>query len=271
MKVPNELKQLLIESRIENHNVTLLPREYLGLSQIGHRCARFLWYTFRWYYTETVSQRKLRIFERGNLEEPRVIRDLNKAGCSVSDEQHEIILSPYIKGHIDGIVTSLPDSSKPHLLEIKTMNEERFKSLKKVGLEKENFVYWAQAHLYMRHMGLSRTLFVATNKNTEERHYERIRRDTGLADLLTDRANDIVNSDIPPRKISESPSWHECKYCPAKEVCHYGATPERTCRSCVNFTLRDDGYYCNKHETYIASDMHKDACAHHAYSTSVSD
>ena len=51
-------------------------REHLGASLIGKSCERALWYDFRWVTRARFPGRILRLFETGQLEEARLVRNL---------------------------------------------------------------------------------------------------------------------------------------------------------------------------------------------------
>ena len=60
----------------------------VGASALGTPCDRQIWLTLRWASPpETPTGRQLRIFERGDIEEERVLADLRRAGIEVSREQ----------------------------------------------------------------------------------------------------------------------------------------------------------------------------------------
>lgn len=59
------------------------PRTHLGASEIGSDCDRYLWYKFRWFFDEVFPGRMYRLFERGNLEEMRMVKWLEGIGCTV--------------------------------------------------------------------------------------------------------------------------------------------------------------------------------------------
>jgi hypothetical protein len=49
-----------------------------------------------------------------------------------------------------------------------------------------------------------------------------------------DRAMTLVQLKQAPPKISEDPSWFECRYCPFKGQCHFGEpVTEKNCLSCA--------------------------------------
>ena len=61
--------------QIESGEIEQTNRVYLGMSQMGHSCSRYLWYYFRWATVQKHTPRKLRIFSRGNHEEPQAYTD----------------------------------------------------------------------------------------------------------------------------------------------------------------------------------------------------
>jgi CRISPR/Cas system-associated exonuclease Cas4 (RecB family) len=256
-----------VETLLESSQDTVeLPRHYMGLSHLQESCPRKLWYGLHWYYTETVTPRLKRIFQRGDLEEARVIIDLRKAGMSVAYEQHEIEVNSYIRGHIDGTVVGVPDSPKvEHLLEIKTSNAKGWSALAKAGVEKAKPMHYAQMVLYMHCLVLKRALYVCTNKDDESRYYERVRANPDLATYLLERAKDIAIALKPPEKISDDEDSFACKFCPAREVCHNEATPERNCRTCEHVEKRINGWTCGITQRILTVEEQRTGCKKHSY------
>jgi YqaJ-like viral recombinase domain len=264
-KVPTALTMSLLERAIEDRVLISWPRPYLGMSMLGEKCARHLWYYLHWTFTESHTPRVQRLFARGHREEPIIIRDLAAAGCRVYGEQDEITHGPYMRGHPDGIVANVPDSpNRDHLLECKTMKSTEFVKLRKAGVQESNPKHYAQANVYAHKLALTRILYIAVNKDTDERHYERLHTDNQTAQFLLNRGEDIVNATVPPQKINESPSWYECRFCPAKEVCHYGALPVVSCRTCAFHSKTDAGWFCTKDNEILNEDQQRAAC--HRYS-----
>lgn len=256
-----------VEVAIENYPIEpSLPRYYLGISQLGHECPRYLWYYFRWAFKEHLTPRKVRIFERGTLEEERILTDLKKIGCTISDTQTEIVIHQHIRGHCDGIAHNLPDGPLPHVLEIKTMKQSAFTALKKLNsVEKANFKYYCQLIAYIDCLDCEWGLFIVTNKDTEERYYERVAADPGLAAFLIEKGLDIIAQEVPPSKLNNSPSWFECRWCTAKEICHYGQVPEQNCRTCQHVSSKHEkGWYCTKHDNILTEDAQKAGCSEYA-------
>jgi len=255
------------------------PRGYLGMSGLGHPCSRTLWYGFHFVSKrESITARMKRLFNRGHQEEPVIISDLKSAGIEVfkvineeevemtgekDEDQEELIgFAGHAKGHPDGRVRGLPEAPKTvHLLEMKTASDAQFKKIKKLGVKKAKPVYYSQAQRYMDKMGLTRALFVVTNKNNDERHYERVKIDKDYAEILAKKEQDIILAEAPPPKISENRNWIDCKYCNHKDVCHGGQQPERNCRTCNHADIADNGRWeCNMHQRDLTLDEQIKGC-----------
>lgn len=236
------------------------PRGYLGMSSIGDPCARKLWFSFRWASKSAFTPRTMRIFERGDIEEARVIRDLTRIGVecfrrdedgnkipitgAIGEKQEEIVgFAGHAKGHPDGRCIGVIEAPKAeHLLEIKTMNDNGFKKLVKEGLKKTKAVYYSQVQIYMRRMKLTRTLHITKNKNDEDYYIERVKYDEDHALELERKEQDIIMSDAPPLK--EFPkTWYACKSCNHYDVCQERGVPKLSCRSCANVEMELDGVW----------------------------
>ncbi|MCP4552487.1 MAG: oxidoreductase [Bacteroidetes bacterium] len=238
-------------------------RPYLGMSQIGHSCERYLWYSFRWCYQEILSARILRLFERGHREEPAVIKALESAGIRVWGDQTEIsTCHGHCKGHNDGICLGVIEAPKTeHLLEIKTMSDKYFKEMKKSGLKVSKPIYYAQMQMYMKHLKLKRGLFISVNKNDDDLYIERVYPDNELVKELERKAESIIFSELPPKKKYIS-TWYECKYCSAKNICHNGEYVEITCRTCECADLLPDGEWeCAHHGISLSTGQQRLACS----------
>lgn len=248
-------------------------RPHLGGSQIGHSCSRALWYQFRWAWREEHPGRILRLFETGDREEIRVIQNLRAAGCTVWERDPETGKQPRFEAHgghfalsLDGVLEGLPESAKPHTLEVKTMSDKYFKALSNVGLEKAKPVYWAQCQIGMHLSGLERCLFIAVNKNTDDIYAERIRPNKVFAEMLLARAESIIFADKPPAGISTDPAWFECKFCPYHAICHGDQLPELNCRTCAFSTPeKAGGWSCARHRKQLDEIDQYSGCGDHIY------
>lgn len=217
-------------------------RTYLGMSQLGHPCSRFLWYQFRWAFQDKLSARIYRLFRRGHREEETVIQDLEAIGCKITGAQDEFTaVFGHVKGHCDGQVSGLIEAPiARHILEIKTMNDKYFKQTIKSGIKLSKPVYYAQGQLYMDRAKLDRCLFVCVNKNDDSYYIERVKYDKTVPPLLWSKATDIVLSPYPPTKVFK-PTWYECKWCAALNICHNGGKMDVNCRTCVQASPTNTG------------------------------
>ncbi len=252
-------KQNTTESAIENLTFTDYHRPYLGMSGIGHGCTLYLWYSFHWAYKkETIAARQKRIFDRGDLEEQRIVKDLKLVGIEVFrrdidgskieifgfvNEKQESLsaVGGHARGHIDGRALGVKEAPKTeHLLEFKTANHSNFNKIKGLGVELANPKYYSQMQRYMHGLKLTRTLFIVTNKNTEERYYERVRYDKDHALMLVEKEQEIIASPYPPKDRFPS-TWYECQWCNAKDICRKAKKPEVNCRTCEHVDLYENG------------------------------
>ena len=249
-------------------------RPHLGGSQIGNDCSRALWYQFRHAWSPSFDGRMLRLFETGDREEDRVVSNLRAVGVKVWERDPDTGKQVRFEGcgghfalSLDGVGEGFAESSKPHTLEFKTMNEKNFKTTKNMGVQKAKPVYWAQCQIGMHLSGLDWCYFFAVNKNTDEMYGERIKLDKAEAQGLMDKADGIVFSALPPSKLHEDPSNWQCKFCNYWAVCHGCKIPEVSCRTCSHVTPEKDGTWtcakgkpvetCSEH-LYIPQIMPKD-------------
>lgn len=256
-------------------------RPHLGGSQIGNECSRALWYQFRWAWSPKFEGRMLRLFETGDREEDRIVRNLRDIGVTVWDRDPETgkqVRAEACGGHfalsLDGVGEGFPESSQPHTLEFKTMNTKTFKALQNKGLKEVKPIYWAQCQIGMHLIGLERCYFFAVCKETDAIYGERVKYDKSEGMKLLAKAEQIVFSDTPPAKLSDEPSDWRCKFCPYWAVCHGCKIPEVHCRTCAHVTPEQDGSWscaaggdakniCPKH-LFIPQIMPKDLSVHDA-------
>jgi hypothetical protein len=255
-----------------------LFRTHMGASGIGRDCARAVWYDFNWATAKRAEARMLRLWNRGHLEEARFIALLLTIGCTViqQDENGRQFKISELGGHYggsgDGMADGIPDLSPTTraLTEFKTHNDKSFKKLagdnwgdvhaaivadkplpkfEGEGVRAAKFEHYVQMQQYMRKMGLGVGVYFAVNKNDDHIYAEVIPLDAELADKFTHRAIQIVPMRDPPKRVNESPSWFKCKFCDHRAVCHYGAPPERNCRTCEWSVPREDGlWWCENKE-----------------------
>lgn len=224
------------------------PRGHLGASQIGKECDRELWLAYRHAETEEFDGRKLRLFNTGHREEDRIIADLRAAGVTVWDRDPATgkqftytAVGGDFSCSLDGVGQGFAESTKPHTLEFKTMNDKNFKAIKNVGLEKFSSTYWAQVQVGMHLADLDRCYFIAVNKNTDEIYGERVRYDAACAMKYLARAERIIKAEQPPAKISDDPAFFGCKFCAFRQTCHGNKPPTVNCRTCAHVDVNPWG------------------------------
>lgn len=249
-------------------------RYHLGASLIGDPCSRSLWYSFRWATVRAFEGRMLRLFDTGNKEEARFVADLRKCGIEVYDfdfENPDKQISVrddfgHFGGSLDGIGRGFLEAPKTwHVCEFKTHGAKSFKELKDKGVEKSKPRHFAQMQVYMHLEGLTRAFYLAKNKDTDELYSERVRYDAAFAIRMVEKARRIIQASRPPGKLSNDPSWYECKFCDHYGVCHGMDVPARHCRSCLHSTPIEEG----KWECAIGKDAintrEQAGCPHHLY------
>jgi hypothetical protein len=224
-------------------------RYHLGASIIGAPCQRQLWYSFRWSKLHKRVGRILRLFQRGHLEEPNLVKLLRDAGVHVvtvdkgTGKQFTFgAIGGHFGGSMDGAGIGFVEARKTwHVIEFKTSGDKAFKKLCKEGVEKAKPEHFAQMQMYMHWSQMDRAFYLVVNKNDDSLYSERVKYDKSVAEVLLNRAHTIITSDSPPEKISEDPSWYQCKWCDYQDICHGSEMAAINCRTCVHSTAELDG------------------------------
>ncbi len=244
-KINDHLNQL-IDKALTREQEDQPKRHYLGASRLGISCSRKLQYEYLNVAKdegEDFSGKILRIFAAGHVFEELAIKWLRDAGFTLLTEDADgnqfgfQALDGRIAGHIDGIITGVPDGvdiQVPALWEMKSMNNKNWQATCKKSLQVEKPIYAAQIALYQAYMqdysqrntvvGLSNNpaLFTAINKNTAELYHELIPFDADLAQRMSDKGVNIIKAndagELLPR-ITSNKDYYECKYCPYRERC----------------------------------------------------
>lgn len=251
-------------------------RPYLGWSEIGHPCERYLWMRWRWVERETLEGRIARLFDTGHREEARVLDELRALGCEVWDrdasgEQFAVAsVGGHLRGHMDAVVRGLPEAPKTaHLVDVKTISAKRFKEIAKKSMKNLYPKYWAQAHGYMGRANLERAMFIFVCKDDDQIHVERIDFDPEAFKQYEARAERIVRAPEPPPRIAETADDEECKYCPFVQVCHGTTAPRVTCRTCAHSTPVVDGedgvWRCEQRVREIDDRLQRKGCEEHRF------
>ena len=228
-------------------------RGYLGASQIGKECERYLWYCFRVLGGKpSFDGRMYRLFETGNLAEARFVAELRGIGCEVhevGEDGKQIAVSAlggHFKGHMDGVALGIPEAPKTwHVLEFKTHNAKSWEKLRSVGVKAAKPEHYAQMQVYMGLAGLTRALYLAVNKDTDELYDERIEFNAKEFKIFMAKAERIIRANEPPLRISTRPDDFRCKFCDAFDACWGNEAkavclPCKSCRSCCHATPEID-------------------------------
>lgn len=231
-------------------------RSHLGASLIGDPCARKLWLTFRFATSTKTGARLIRLFNRGHLEEARFEALLRMIGCEIwthdaNGKQFRFRdCGGHFCGSLDAVVRGIPECPDiPVLCEFKTHNDKSFQKLEESGVLSSKEQHWVQMQVYMKEFGLTKALYMAVNKNSDELYTEIIPANPEIAQKYIDRANKIIFSENMPPKLNESPGWWQCRFCFAHDFCHLGIRfkfPYRTCRPCAYLYAVDGGWECRK-------------------------
>ncbi len=227
-------------------------RSHLGASMIGRECPRELWYNFHWAKPPRFSAQILRLFNRGHLEEPRLVAMLMMIGCDVwsQDEHGNQFRISGSGGHfgsaIDAVLNKCPDMpDRPILGEFKTYNDKNFKKLEAEGVKKAKFEHYVQMQIYMGYYKLTHALYLAVNKNDDNLYGEIIEFDQAVCDMYMARADKIIFATTIPPRISDNSSFWKCKFCDFRDICHLSAIPAKNCRTCAGSVPTADGkYHC---------------------------
>lgn len=199
----------------------------LPVSLIGHPCERYLWYVFRQCCKPEFSGRMYRLFETGQLEEARFVKNLQSIGCVVetideeTDKQFRVLaFGGHLKGYMDGCALGIPEAPKTwHVLEFKTHNAKSFRELVKKGVKGSKPQHYAQMMIEMHLTGMKRALYLVRNKDDDDLYSERIRYSKKEGEMLMERAERVITAVSPPDRISNRPDFYQCNWCDAQEIC----------------------------------------------------
>ena len=237
-----------IADAIDEHHAEIkeAPRPHMGASGLGHHCDRWIWLSFRWAVREKFPGRIKRLFRRGHNEEVTIQADLEAIGIKFQNtgaDQEYVNLGGHLGGSTDGIaISGVPgDGLQRHVVEYKTHALRSFNDLHQ-GVEKSKPAHFAQMQLYMRGLGIKRALYVAVCKNDDRLYTERIKYDAEVAEALLARGQRLSTAERMPDPISTDPTWHQCKWCPAHDLCFESKlTKQVNCRTCARSTPTPDG------------------------------
>jgi hypothetical protein len=240
-------------------------RDYIGASEIGHKCTRYLWLRFHRYFTSPpFPARMLRLFQRGNDEEIKFQNMLAAIGFQVLDncwDQTGFSLG-FFKGHSDGVL--LLDDHR-FVAEYKTHSKKWFDTLQ-VGTLSQTFPkHYAQAQTYMHNFKASHAVYLAVCKDDDRLFCDVI--EYNEKDYLTyqAKAEYIATSDKPPERIASKPTAFDCKFCDAHAVCWGLEMPRVACQNCTSSNKDHIAgvFGCDLKKPWIGTKL--EPCEHHSY------
>ncbi len=249
-------------------------REHLGASVIGDKCSRKLWYSFRWVKLEQHEPRIRRLFKRGHHEEEKFAAILAWMGFfirSIDPETKRQYSFSNILGHYGGSGDSVAlfpwfrdDENFRVLIEYKTSNKKYFLELKEKGIRIAKPQHFTQMCCYGKAFNLKYGIYIVLNKEDDAIYFEFVELDHNLAILMEKKASDVIYSKAPPPRLSDHPSYFECKYCHFNAICHYNEKAEVNCRSCKHANPIEDGqWHCSLYQATIPLDFIKVGCPQH--------
>ena len=212
--------------------------------EIGTECDRAIWLAFRRSSVpEVITWRKRRIFERGNIEEDRLLDLLRLIGCEVTDQQARVRgAGGHLRGKIDGQATNIPDAPvTEHCVECKSSKASDFRAMVKSGVKIANPKHYATIQFYLYKRGLTRCLYMMSCKDTEDLHLERLELDVEFAMRAEARIERIIRLDEPPARLCNKRDDFRGMFCRQAEVCWGEVSARVHCRTCLHSTPLMDG------------------------------
>lgn len=270
-RIANDLDEYAAVAYDDGH------RNHLGASLLGDDCKRKLWYVFRWVKREQFSGRQQRLFQRGHSEENRYLEWLRGSGFQVwsEDEKGAQFRISYANGHgggsLDAIIKFPPayGIDMPVLGEFKTNGTGAgFNKLVGDGVQLAKPVHYAQMCIYGSDPVYQFThgAYFNINKNDDSLHVEVIKLDWKLGAALREKGTAVIESQKPPTRISENPTYFSCKYCTFSGICFKNEPVETNCRSCKHARpVENKGWFCTlpAHNAIIPPDFIPKGCAAH--------
>ena len=246
------------------------------MSDAVNPCDRAIWYSVHWSSPpEAPSGPQQSRFRTGEFWETRLLDDLEAIGCEVQRLDPEtgkqfiaILADGHLRGKLDGIAKGVPEAPTAlHVVECKSHNDKNFKALTKSGVAIAKPEHNAQCQLYMSATGIARCLYLAVNKNTDERYAERLAYDPVLAATIEARVLRIVGLSEPPPRLHDDPTSKAafaCAWCKHKAVCHEAAFARVNCRTCLRSTVGIP-WVCDLHKAGLTWDVAQIGCDAHRY------
>lgn len=237
-------------------NGTIMPEREkrggrIGASAVGNECNAFLALTLRGFPDAPMHNRLKRIFEFGNMIEPKVIRDLREAGLDIQDKNPLTGKQFFYEGY-DGHVWAfldgkIIDGDVPMILEVKSMNKQMFSALRRKGVAVSHPHYMTQMQLMMDMSGMREALLVAFCKDNSEYEMELVEYDPFVAGYIRARIESIISGWS--ARIGKSPDDWRCIDCSKRTGCWETPSITPACRYCEHAKpAAAGGWWCTRHD-----------------------
>ena len=177
-------------------------------------------------------------------------------------------LNGHHKGNCDGRARYVPDQDQWGveldewiLLEFKTHNEKSFNAVAASNVFQGKLDHWKQMQRYMEKIGFNLGLYGAVCKNTDRMYWEFIPFEPAWAIEAEAITREAIFSDKIPIRLSNSPSYYECKWCNFRPQCHFNAPMLKNCRTCISsFPATNGDWACNLAQRKIPHDVEQVGC-----------
>ncbi|MBB6299941.1 oxidoreductase [Rhizobium leucaenae] len=212
---------------------------------IGLECDRQIWFAFRRASVpEVITWRKRRIFERGNIEEERLLDLLRLVDVQVWGQQDRVrAAGGHLRGKIDGRALGIIEApTKEHIVECKSAKDDIFRKVKKHGVKVGKPEHYATFQFYMFGTGVDRVYYMMSNKNDEDLHFERVPYDADFAIRQVAKIERIINMPEPPSRLCSKRDDFRGTFCRQAAVCWGEELPRAHCRTCIHASALLDGH-----------------------------
>jgi len=243
------------------------PRNYLGISAIGHQCIRHVFYSWRFALPEIFPARLYRLFSRGHAEEFRFVDYLRGAGYPTlmndpkTKKQFELVQHHgHIRGHSDGFTYI---NNEWHVAEYKTASNKSWLKLNRAkSVKVANFQYYAQCQEYMYGFNVNKALFMSVNKDNDLLYIEFIDRDKQVHMEMQERFVELCMTPTIPKRCSQEETYYICTFCNFKGLCFSTDKPVSTCRMCSHVELvKKGGWKCKKYTKNLSLSQQYRGCS----------
>ena len=224
-------------------------RSYIGASIVGNPCEALIAFSLRGFPDSSIGYRLKRIFRDGHRIEDDVIKDIKKTGIAVMEKDPFTGkqwafdgFGGHAVGHADGMLGPIDQDSK--LLEIKSMNDNKFKEFSTKGVKYSHRHNYSQVQFMLGLGKLKECVFISYNKNNSEYHSELIRYDEFYYNDLCAKVERVLNGEA--KKISDDPTDWRCRGCFKRDVCWEEKEVKQTMKTCKNYQPKlAGGWVCS--------------------------